>query len=98
MKTYKRELAIALFIPLFFTVWQGDSAMAEVLVWPTFSFAALAFGLDWHGKQLQQTPSGSSQRGNQRSRQYTNREDDEPEYRKYPEYGAEDSPPSSKDH
>jgi len=34
-----------------YVVFTQDKEMAEVLVWPLISFAALAFGLDWNGKQ-----------------------------------------------
>lgn len=49
-KTWKRELSVALLVGLFYVVFTGDVKMAEVLVWPVFTFAALSFGLDWTGK------------------------------------------------
>lgn len=50
MKTFKREVAVAILGGFAYVVYNGDYQMAEVLVWPTFTFAALAFGLDWWGK------------------------------------------------
>ena len=32
-------------------IWRDNVEMVKVLVWPVFSFAGLAFGLDWKGKQ-----------------------------------------------
>jgi hypothetical protein len=50
MKTYKRELAVALLVWLVYVVETKDASTIEILVWPVFTFAALAFGLDWFGK------------------------------------------------
>jgi hypothetical protein len=49
-KTYKRELAVAMLGLFYIAVFTQDVEMIETLIWPTFSFAALAFGLDWKGK------------------------------------------------
>lgn len=75
MKTYKRELAVALLIWLMYVVETKDVSVVEVLVWPVFTFAAAAFGFDQYAK-LQQTSSGSTDRGrSQRSSEYTGGED-----------------------
>lgn len=50
MKTYKREIAVALLVWLAYVVEMKDANIVEVLVWPVFTFVALAFGLDWWGK------------------------------------------------
>ena len=50
MKTYKRELAVGLLVWLIYIVETKDASTIEVLVWPIFTFAALAFGMDWFGK------------------------------------------------
>ena len=50
MKTFKREVAVAILGGFAYVVYTGDYQMAEVLVWPVFTFSALAFGLDWWGK------------------------------------------------
>lgn len=55
MKTYKREVALGLLVFLGYVVETKGSEIVELLVWPTFTFAALAFGLDWGHKQLQPT-------------------------------------------
>ena len=49
-KTYKREIAILLFIWLAYIVETKDVNVIEILVWPIFTFSALAFGMDWFGK------------------------------------------------
>ena len=56
-KTYKREVAgglIAFVVGLTFAgIWYPAAGeAAESLKWETFSFAALAFGLDAWGKQI----------------------------------------------
>jgi uncharacterized membrane protein len=51
-KTFKREIAIALLIGLGYVVYIDDIEMVEVLVWPVFTFAAAAFGLDSYAKQV----------------------------------------------
>ena len=50
MKTWKREVALALLVGLGYVVWQDNVEMAKVIAWPVISFAAVAFGLDWYGK------------------------------------------------
>ena len=50
-KTFKREIALGLLGFFGYVVVQGDVEMVKVLVWPVFSFAGLAFGLDWYGKK-----------------------------------------------
>ena len=90
-KTYKREVAIGLLTGLGYVVFTGDHQMAEVLVWPVFTFAALSFGLDWWGKagsvhrpfepNRVQQPSSSvipHGRGAECSSQYPDREDEQP--------------------
>lgn len=62
IKTYKREVAVGLLLGLSYVVWTGDIGMVEVLVWPVFTFAAAAFGLDSYAKQVQ-TRSGSYSTG-----------------------------------
>lgn len=49
-KTYKREVAFGLFLALGFLVFTDNVPMVEILVWPVFTFASLAYGLDWWGK------------------------------------------------
>ncbi len=51
-KSFKRELAVVLLAGLCWLVYQGDLEMVKVLVWPTFTFAAAAFGLDSYAKQV----------------------------------------------
>jgi len=71
MKTYKRELAVALLLWLVYVVEVKDATVVEIHVWPIFSIAAAAFGFDQYAK-LQQGSINSSDRGRtQRSGQYT---------------------------
>lgn len=70
MKTFKREVAVALLIWLIYVVEVKDTALVEVLVWPIFSFAAAAFGFDQYSKLQQATKSphrGRSERSSQRT-------------------------------
>lgn len=69
-KTYKREVAVALLIWLAYVVEMKDANVVEVIIWPVFTFAALAFGIDWWGKSgslMQQppneTPNGGRPKG-----------------------------------
>ena len=90
MKTYKREVALGLLVGLGYVVFTGDHQMAEVLVWPVFTFAALSFGLDWWGKagsvhrpfepnRMHDRASVSSHgRGAEYSSQYPDRENQQP--------------------
>lgn len=62
MKTFKRELAIALIIWLVYIVEVKDAHIIEILVWPIFSYVTAAFGLDAYNK-LQQGSTKPSHRG-----------------------------------
>lgn len=57
LKTYKRELAVVLLLWLMYVVETKDASTIEILVWPVFTFAALAFGMDWFGKSGEKTMS-----------------------------------------
>ena len=74
-KTFKRELAVVLLLWLMYVVETKDASTIEILVWPVFTFAALAFGMDWFGKSSNGVWEGttiSSDRGRtQRSSQRT---------------------------
>lgn len=79
MKTYKRELAVALLIWLVYVVEVKDDTIIEILVWPIFTFATAAFGLDQYSK-LQQGGGlkPTDRRGSKRSGQHPDREDEQP--------------------
>jgi hypothetical protein len=70
-KTFKRELAVVLLLWLMYVVETKDASTIEILVWPVFTFAALAFGMDWFGKSgsngLRDDTSISSDRGRAKS-------------------------------
>ena len=78
-KTYKREVAIGLLIFLGYVVETKGSEIVELLVWPVFTFAGLAFGLDWGYKQLQ--PDRSPPGRNERSSEHTDWEREHPDRR-----------------
>lgn len=79
MKTYKRELAVALLLWLVYVTEVKDATIVEILVWPIFSFAAAAFGFDQYAKLQQGRGTQSSDRGRtQRSGQYTGGENQYP--------------------
>lgn len=61
-KTFKREVAIALFLWLVYVVEFKDAKIIEILVWPIFSFAAAAFGFDAYGKLQRSKPNEPSDR------------------------------------
>lgn len=90
MKTYKRELAVALLLWLVYVVEVKEPTIVEILVWPVFSFAAAAFGFDQYAK-LQQSPGQTShRRGTERSSQRPSGENKLPNAGDYEDYGAED--------
>lgn len=78
-KTYKRELAVALLIWFAYLVETKDINLVEVLVWPVFTYSALAFGIDWWGKSngMQRNSSTQSTYGGrpQRSSEYSDWEE-----------------------
>lgn len=94
MKTYKRELALALLVWLAYVVEVKDASLVEVLVWPIFTFAALSFGLDWFGKSptgVQQAASEPLNRGrSERSGKRTGGENKLPNAGDYEDSGTED--------
>lgn len=47
-KTYKREIAVALFLWLGYLVETKPPEVLEVVAFPIFTFGALAFGLSWY--------------------------------------------------
>ena len=76
MKTYKREVALVLFLWLGYIVETKDVKTIEILVWPIFTFSALAFGMDWFGKSgglRGQSSEPTDGRGSERSSEHTGR-------------------------
>lgn len=47
-KTYKREVAFLLLVWLGYLTETKDIAVVETLAFPIFTFAALAYGLEWY--------------------------------------------------
>jgi hypothetical protein len=82
VKTWKRETAIVMLLGLSYVVFTGDVSMVEVLVWPIFSFAGLAFGLDVYSNAngMRNVPTFSSSRGrDQRSSEHPVRPTEQPD-------------------
>jgi hypothetical protein len=76
MKTYKREVALVLFLWLGYIVETKDVNTIEILVWPIFTFSALAFGMDWFGKSVgvrDQSSEPANGRGTKSSSEHTDR-------------------------
>lgn len=74
-KTYKRELAVVLIVWFAYIVETKDAEIINMLVWPVFTYMALAFGVDWWGKSgsvRKDTPLG---RGSECRSEYPDRED-----------------------
>lgn len=84
-KTYKREVAVALLIWLAYVVEVKDATIVETIIWPVFTFVALAFGVDWWGKSgssVWQSPNEASDGGRpKRSSQHPSGEGSEPDIR-----------------
>ena len=80
MKTYKRELAVALLVWLVYVVEVKDANIVEILVWPVFSFAAAAFGFDAYGK-LQRSLKSPDRWRSEHSSERTGGEDQYPDSR-----------------
>jgi len=79
-KTYKRELAVVLVVWLAYVVETKDAEIIGMLVWPVFTYMALAFGVDWWGKSggmRKDTPVGGR---SERSGQHSGGKDEHPDY------------------
>lgn len=76
-KTYKREMALLLFLWFAFIVETKGPEIVQLLVWPIFTFGALSFGIDWWGKSggLRQGGQDPTGRGATGSSERTGRED-----------------------
>jgi len=79
-KTYKRELAVAFVIWLAYVVETKDAEIIQMLVWPIFTYTALAFGVDWWGKSNGVRKDTPLRGRPERSGQHSNREDERPDY------------------
>ena len=79
-KTYKRELAVAFVIWLAYVVETKDAEIIQMLVWPIFTYTALAFGVDWWGKSNGVRKDTPLRGRPERSGQHSNREDEHPDH------------------
>lgn len=71
-KTYKREMALVLFLWFAYLVETKGPEIVQLLVWPIFTFGALSFGIDWWGKSggLRQSSQSPPVGGTERSSEY----------------------------
>jgi len=94
-KTYKREVALLLFIWLVYLVETKEPELVQILAFPVFTFGALAFGLQWYspnGGLLKPQSTGSTNRGRpQRSSEHTSRKDQQPNHWHIERHRAENS-------
>jgi hypothetical protein len=56
-KTFKREVAVAILLYLFYLGLFGREAIVEMLVWPFMLYVGAAFGMDWARSQLNENSS-----------------------------------------
>jgi hypothetical protein len=99
-KTYKREIAALLLVWLIYLVETKPVEVIEVVVFPIFTFSALAFGLQWYspnGGLLGSTRPTNGGRP-QHSSQYPSREDEYTDGGDYQQYGSDYSETPSKGH
>lgn len=91
-KTCKRELAIALLVWFAYLVETKEESILEVVVWPVFTYSALAFGLDWFGKSstpfgptggMLRPPETPHRRRTKRSSEHPDREGEFPDNREF---------------
>tara|TARA_Y100001956_G_C4061483_1_gene159619 strand:- start:372 stop:566 length:195 start_codon:yes stop_codon:yes gene_type:complete len=62
MKTYKRELALVFSSILVWEIYNGNTEMVEVIIWPIVSLIAAAAGLHIYGG-MHKGSTESSDRG-----------------------------------
>lgn len=58
-KTFKREVAIAILLYLFYLGIYGDPIIVEAVVWPFMLYVGAAFGMDWARSQLNEVNKGA---------------------------------------
>ena len=100
-KTYKRELALALLLWLGYLVETKEPELVKILVFPIFTFSALAFGMSWYcpnGGLLRQSPQSSYGGRAERGSQRTGREDQQPDNRDYQRHRAEAGEAEGEEH
>lgn len=84
-KTYKREVAVALLVWFIYLVETKEANLIEILVWPVFTYSAIAFGLQWVSPNggMQWPPETTYRRRPQRSSEHTDREGEFPDDREF---------------
>lgn len=62
MKTYKRELALVFSSILVWEIYNGNTEMVEVIIWPIVSLIAAAAGLHIYGGMHKGSTESSDRR------------------------------------
>ena len=97
-KSYKRELAIVLLVWFAYLVETKSESLIEILVYPVFTYSAIAFGLQWYspnGGMLRNT-SQSTHRGRaERSGEYSSGQNQQPNHWHVERHGTKTSQTSS---
>jgi hypothetical protein len=63
VKSYKREVAVALLAGFSYVVYTGNIEMVGAIVWPVFAYVTAAFGMDSYAKQIQSNTGSYSTDG-----------------------------------
>lgn len=99
-KSYKRELAVVLLIWFAYLVETKSESLVEILVYPVFTYSAIAFGLQWYspnGGMLRNTSQPTDRRRPERSGEYSSGQDQQPNHWHIERHRAETSQTSSKE-
>lgn len=97
-KSYKRELAIVLLIWFAYLVETKSENLIEILVYPVFTYSAIAFGLQWYspnGGMLRNTSQPTYRGRTERSSEYSGGENKQPNHWHIERHRAEASQTSS---
>lgn len=98
-KSYKREVAVLLFIWLVYLVETKEPELVKILTFPIFTFGALSFGLQWYAPNggLLKSSRPTNRRGSQYSSQRPSGKDEYTDDRDYYRYRTEASETSSEE-
>lgn len=98
-KSYKRELAVVLLVWFAYLVETKSESLVELLVWPVFTYSALAFGLQWaapNGRLLGNSSFETTDwRRSQYSSEYPSGQDQQPNHWHVERHRTKISPTSS---
>lgn len=82
-KSYKRELAVVLLIWFAYLVETKSENLIEILVYPVFTYSAIAFGLQWYspnGGMLRNTSQSSNGGRPERSGKHPSGQNQQPNH------------------